>query len=241
MDMNKTADDIQHLIQIVKKDMEIHEKRKFLESAPARIREIDKQVKLMMDDLEENESYVAKLDKERRHLEREINAQSAKIDQKRTEQRNVKTNKEFRALSTEIDYLAKLVDKEEERVLAILEEMEVRKKEVNAITEKINSEKSVLLQEKMELQDGIRKNEVALKILEDEKVRILPHISENVRHLYDRILEKKGDSGVANLVDNVCQGCYSLIPPQKAYEIRKNSQILRCEVCGRILVYFQID
>jgi predicted nucleic acid-binding Zn-ribbon protein len=241
MDMNKTEDDIQHLIQIVNKDQEIHEKKKFLENAPVRIREINKKVKVMMDELEESQSFVEKLDKERRHLEREINAQSAKIDQKKIEQRNVKTNKEFRALSTEIDYLSKLVDKEEERVLVILEEMEVKKKEINTITERIKSEKDVLLGEKRVLEDGMKRKEEDLKILEDEKVRILPHISENVRRLYDRILVKKGDSGVANLVRDICQGCYSRVPPQKAHEIRKNSQISTCEVCGRILVYFSVD
>ena len=83
--------------------------------------------------------------------------------------------------------------------------------------------------------------EILLKIIEDEKIRILPHLSERIRELYKRILKVKGDSGVANLVADICQGCYSRMPPQKAHEVRKNDKITTCEVCGRILVYYPID
>ncbi len=151
------------------------------------------------------------------------------------------SNEAFRALNKEIDYLEKMIYKEEERVLEILEQAETRKKELETVTERVNSEKSALSTEKAGLEREMGAFEEQLKVIEDEKLRILPHLSERIRNLYKRILNVKGDSGVANLVEDICQGCYSRMPPQKAHEVRKNNQIITCEVCGRILVYYPLD
>lgn len=238
--MTAVEDDIQLLIQIVKKDVDIQERKKFLETAPAKIKGIDYKIKRIDEELQEVQESVERLNKERRHLEGEIDGQNSKLEKKRAESKDVNSNVAFRALNKEIDYLEKMIYKEEERVLEILEQGEVKKRELSTITEKSNSEKVLLSEEKVELERELADFEIQLKVLEDEKLRILPHLSERIRTLYKRILKVKGDSGVANLDADICQGCYSRMPPQMAHEVRKNNQILTCEVCGRILVYYPL-
>ncbi|MCX5754289.1 MAG: C4-type zinc ribbon domain-containing protein [Candidatus Krumholzibacteria bacterium] len=46
---------------------------------------------------------------------------------------------------------------------------------------------------------------------------------------------------MANLLGDICQGCYSRVPPQRAVEVRRNDQIMNCEVCGRILVHYEVS
>ncbi len=239
--MTSIEEDIQLLIQIVKKDIDILNKRKFLDGAPEQIKVLEKKIQQMDDELAESQKAIDKLDEERRHLEREISAQNDKIKQKRIESDNINSNAAYKALNNEIEYLEKLIYKEEERVLQILEQAEIRKKEIAVIQEKINMEKGAFLDEKKDLEGRIVQEEEQLQIIEDEKVRILPHLSGRINGLYNRLLKVKGDSGVANLIDDICQGCYSRMPPQKAHEVRRNNQIITCEVCGRILVYYQID
>ncbi len=239
--MVNAEEDIQYLIQIVKKDLDIQEKRKFLAEAPVRIAAIEKEIKIMERDLEETRNEFETLEKERRHLEREIKAQNQKIDQKKLEQHDAESNKVYRALGHEIEYLSKLVYKEEERVLVILEKTEGKKKQIETFAAEVDERKKKLLDEKNELENKITAAEGNLKMREDEKVRILLHLSPSVKRLYDRILSVKGDSGVANLSGDICQGCYSRVPLQKAHEIRKNDQILTCEACGRILVHYGSD
>ncbi len=239
--MISIEEDIQLLIQIVKKDIDILDKRKFLDGAPQNIKVLEKKIQQMDDELAESQKAIDKLDEERRHLEREIGAQTDKIKQKRIESDNINSNEAYKALNKEIEYLEKLVYKEEERVLQILEQAEIKKKEIAVIQEKINSEKGVFLDEKKDIEERMVREEEQLQIIEDEKVRILPHLSGRINGLYSRLLKAKGDSGVANLIGDICQGCYSRMPPQKAHEVRRNNQIMTCEVCGRILVYYQID
>jgi predicted nucleic acid-binding Zn-ribbon protein len=236
--MPAVEEDIRYLIQIVKKDKEIKEKKRVLGAVPPRIKGIDRELRKMDDDLHETKQILDKLDAEKRHIDQEIKTHQAELAKKKEDQRIIKDNKVFKAMNAEIEYVGKKIDQAEERMLVILEEGELRRGEVGIMTDRINNEKNKLVAEKEKLEQEMIATEDALKILEDEKIRILPHISEEVRRLYNRILVAKGDSGVANLVGDICQGCYSRVPPQKAHEVRRNDQILKCEVCGRILVYY---
>jgi uncharacterized protein len=237
--MPTVEEDVQYLIQIVKKDTEIKEKKKSIEGIPVRIKLIDKDIKLMDEDLAEAKGVLDRLEKERMHLEGDLKAQNEKIKNKKAEERQIKDNKSYKALMAELEFLAKQVKQEEERMITVLEEGELRKREVKALTDKVGGERNRLLGEKEKLLAELRTHEDTLKILEDEKIRILPHLSDEVRRLYLRILKVKGDSGVANLVSDICQGCHSRVPPQRAHEVRQNSELLSCEVCGRILVYYE--
>ena len=236
--MPAVEEDIQFLIQIVKKDTEIKERKRLLGSIPPRIKAIERELRKMDEDLSETKQVFEKLEAEKRHIDQDLKTHQGELAKKKEEQRLVKDNKTFRALNAEIEYINKKIDQAEERMLVILEEGEARRKEIKIQTDRINSDRSKLVAEKEKLEQEMNAAEDSLKILEDEKLRILPHISEAIRRLYSRILTAKGDSGVANLVSDICQGCYSRVPPQKAHEVRMNDQILKCEVCGRILVYY---
>ncbi|MGD1048439.1 MAG: C4-type zinc ribbon domain-containing protein [Candidatus Krumholzibacteriaceae bacterium] len=237
--MPALEEDIQFLIQIVKKDTEIKERKRVLGSIPPRIKALEREVRRMDEDLSETKQVFDKLEAEKRHIDQDLKTHQGELAKKKEEQRLVKDNKTFRAVNAEIEYINKKIDQAEERMLVILEEGEARRKEIKILTDRIGSDRSKLVAEKEKLEQEMGAAEDSLKILEDEKLRILPHISEDIRRLYSRILTAKGDSGVANLVSDICQGCYSRVPPQKAHEVRKNDQILKCEVCGRILVYYE--
>jgi predicted nucleic acid-binding Zn-ribbon protein len=239
--MPTVEEDIQLLIQIVKKDMEIKEKRKLLDAIPPRIKAIDREIKKMDESLNDTNRTIEKLDAEKRHIDQELKGHHAELAKKKEEQRQVKDNKMYRAIITEMEFINKKVDQAEERMLAILEEGEARRGEIRALTEKVNAERAALVAEKNKLETEAKSADDGLKILDDEKLRILPRLSESVRNLYMRIKTAKGDSGVANLVGDICQGCYSRVPPQKAVEVRRNDRILKCEVCGRILVHYKVS
>lgn len=237
--MPTVEEDIQYLIQIVRKDTEIKEKTKLLDAIPPRIKAIDKEIKKMDESLSETKRIIEKLDHERRHIELDIKTHRDELIKKRAEQATIKDNKLYRAIIAEMEFINKKINEAEERMIAVLEEGEVRQGELRALTEKMSGERGKLVAERDRLQGEASAAADSLKIIEDEKLRIMPHISEEVRRLYARIRVAKGDSGVANLAGDICQGCYSRVPPQTAVEVRRNNQIMKCEACGRILVHYE--
>jgi predicted nucleic acid-binding Zn-ribbon protein len=234
-------EDIQFLIQLARMDLGMKEKKRFLESAPMKIKEINREVKEMEERYKEAEEKMEKLKKEKAGLDRDVKDDRAKIEEKKTEMLSVKDNTEYRARLSEIQFLEKKIDNEEERILELLDLMESESKNVAGATEKISSERDVRLGEKADIERSMEEASGELDRIGEEKDRILPQLSDRIRKRYERILNVKGDSGVSNLIDDICQGCYSRVPPQKAHEIRRNDTILTCEACGRILVYFPVE
>ena len=236
--MVSAEEDIQHLIMIVRKDEEIQSRKKFLKNAPARIARVDSDINRMDSQFAENSAAVAALEAENRKLLNKVKEQNENIAKKKALLSQIRENKEYKAMKHEIEFLENQVGEEEERILVIMDQMTGRVKDLEEIKRKIANEKGALLEEKKKLEEELAREMEELRRLEEEQARILPNLSGKVQRLYERIKEAKGDSGVANLVGDVCQGCHSRVPPQKAHEIRRNDSIIMCEVCGRILVFY---
>jgi predicted nucleic acid-binding Zn-ribbon protein len=233
--------DIQYLIELAKKDLEMRENRRLLETAPQMIKKLDKEVGDMDARYTEAEAELEKLNKEKVRLEGDIRDERAAIEKKKAEQLAVKDNKEFKAKTSEIQFLEKKIDGHESRILELLELMDAEQKKVEAATKEINSEKDAKLSAKADWEKKVDDANARLEQLAAEKEQTLPLLTDRIRKKYQRIMKVKGDSGVANLIGDVCQGCFSRVPPQHAHEVRKNDHLLSCEACGRILIYFPVD
>jgi predicted nucleic acid-binding Zn-ribbon protein len=233
--------DIQYLIQLAQEELQMKENKRLIETAPLTIRKLEEEVSAMDDRYTEAEAELEKLKREKICLDGDVKDDRAAIVTKNNELLNVIDNKEYAARISEIQFLEKKIDGHENRILEILDLTEAEKKEVDAATEKINTEKDARLSAKKDWEDKIEEAKATLARLEEQKSRTLPLLSERIQRLYERILRVKGDSGVANLIGDVCQGCFSRVPPQHAHEVRRNDNILTCEACGRILIYFPAD
>ena len=99
-------------------------------------------------------------------------------------------------------------------------------------------EKSVLAAEKAKLEARMTEIAEQMKRLEADKPRVLSQLDPQRKKRYDRVLAKLHDYAVTHIVDEVCQGCFSRIPPQFVFEVKKNDQIITCQACGRILVHY---
>ncbi len=237
--MSNVKEDIEYLIKLVNKDLLIKEKRDILHRNPVKIMEIDEKILILEDELNEKKELLKKMEKEERYLDSVIKSENDKIQTKKIEENSIKTNAAYRAWEHEMQYLAAKIETHEERMLGVLEMIDKENLELSRFSDEVKVKKDKLMFQKMELEKNIEKSQASLDIIEDEKLRILPHLSKKVRVEYQRILVAKHDTAIANLLNDVCQGCFSRVPPQKAHEVRKNNKIITCEFCGRILVYYQ--
>lgn len=147
----------------------------------------------------------------------------------------VRNNKEFDAITKEINFLreehARLTDRlrteaiKEENLIKILES---QKKELAEIQEEL-AEK----QEEMEFVASDQNDEL-IKLRKKRDV-LISYLNKNSLMQYERIRMFHKDA-VVKVVRNSCSGCFSSIPPQKIVEIRNNlDHLFFCESCGRIL------
>lgn len=65
-------------------------------------------------------------------------------------------------------------------------------------------------------------------------------LTSELYKLYNMLKEKRQGVGVVSAKHETCQGCFVNIPPQMYIEVQKNSDLIRCPNCNRIL-YWEED
>ena len=112
------------LWELQKIDLELRNLKEAQEGYPKEIKHLDEKQKLEREKIQKEKEKVESLEKDRRHKEGELSLEQEKV--KKTEGRmfEVKTNKEYQALLTEIDTLKGASSREEEEILQLLEEID---------------------------------------------------------------------------------------------------------------------
>jgi uncharacterized protein len=171
----------------------------------------------------------------RNSIDDEIATLKAKNDKYKSQLYSVKNNKEYDALTKEIDNA-------EIKVLELSEEMDILAdtqkttredlEEIEKMLEKLQRE----YQEKQgELDNILRSTEKEEQMLREKREAILAKVNKKDLAIYSKIRKAKG-TAVVSAKRGACNGCYNIVPPQRIVELRKNDKIHTCEFCGRILV-----
>ena len=72
-------------------------------------------------------------------------------------------------------------------------------------------------------------------IIDESNIFNADKIDLNIISVYDRVMDARGGLAVVPIVGSGCGGCGAHIPPQTLTEVRANTGIHRCDICGRFL------
>lgn len=166
----------------------------------------------------------------------EIVSLKEKIEKYKTQQFEVKSNKQYDALGREIDYSQERITK----LTKELEQLEGKAGNAKEDVQKIGPEMERLQAELKEKSDELalvnKEHEEEELKLSHEREKLIARIQKTDLQMYERIRKAKAGLAVVPVKRSACGGCYNRVPPQRVLELRKNSHMLTCERCGRILV-----
>jgi predicted nucleic acid-binding Zn-ribbon protein len=226
------------LISIARLDASISKYRIELGALPAQIERVARSIRKQESNEKQAVEHFEEMKKERRQLEQSLEDEGVLIQKYKTQLMSIKTNKEYQAMSKEIDTLTKDIDDKEEKLLILMDEIENQEKENQDYIEKINQERAGMEKKKAEMEERLVFLQSEIVKLNDEKPKFLDELDPQLRRRYLRLIDKLGDFAVTHVEGEVCQGCFTTIPPQTVNEVKKNDRIITCEACGRILVYY---
>ncbi|MGD9897885.1 MAG: zinc ribbon domain-containing protein [Calditrichaceae bacterium] len=149
----------------------------------------------------------------------------------------VKTNKEYDAITAETESVKKVLGESEDELLEITMKMEQIDKQVAEIEEELAKLNAELETNSIELNAKMSETAEEENMLSHEREIIVKKSSTEIIKSYEIIRDARDGMGIARIVNDVCGGCYSYIPPQKVVEVKKMKKIYTCEFCGRILVW----
>jgi hypothetical protein len=163
----------------------------------------------------------------------ELKTKEEKLAQQQFQVRN---NKEFDAVTTEINHLKT----EHEKLSDKMRTEGIKQENLNRIYEdqlKQKNEAQTELDDKYnEVQQLAGDQNDELATLKRKRVEILGILTPKILRDYERVRTIHRDSAV-RIKRNSCSGCFSAIPAQVIVENRNNlNDTFFCESCGRILI-----
>jgi len=150
---------------------------------------------------------------------------------------NVKNNREFDALTKEIELQKLEIQLSQKKIKDIGGLKESKETDIVKIKEKLGQREKDLENKKVELQKIIEKTEKEEVKLLKESDKARKKIEERILLSYDKIRKTyRNGLAVATVQRGACGGCFNSIPPQMQIEISMMKKIIACEHCGRVLI-----
>lgn len=150
---------------------------------------------------------------------------------------NVKNNREYDALSKEIEIQGLEIMAAEKRVGELGKQIEMKKENLAVITSELDGRKIDLENKKAELSKIIEETEKDEKEQLEKRAKAEAKLEERLRVAYNRIRRNvKNGIAVSTVLRDSCSGCFGNIPPQMQADIRSRKKIIICEHCGRIII-----
>lgn len=150
---------------------------------------------------------------------------------------NVKNNREYDALTKEIDLQKLEIQLSQKKTAEANQTIESKKETLANIQERIELKNADLSRKKEELDKIITKTEKEEKKLQKDIDKQRELIDDRLIKAYDKIRTSyRNGLAVVPVERDACGGCFNKIPPQIQLEIGMYKKVLACEHCGRVLV-----
>jgi uncharacterized protein len=180
---------------------------------------------------------VEMLDKQVVDKQQAIKESQALIKRYEEQQNNVRNNREYDALTKEIEFQSLEIQLAEKRIREFNTQLTMRKEEIESAQLELNDRRNDMEAKRSELTDIVAETELEEKELIHKSEMQQRLIEERLLIAYKRI-RKNARNGLAvvPVERDACGGCFSYIPPQRQLDIKLHKKIIVCEFCGRILV-----
>ena len=224
------------LVTIQNLDDEIKDTKIKIEAIPKKAANLEKEIKKASANVQEKNDRIKEIKKTYKMKEGDIAENESKISKLNQQTFSVKTNEEYRAVLSEIDFLKKENKRIEDEMIILLEEEE----KLETTITKFEKETKEFIDKTTAEMDKLKKEQEALiQKQKDAEIAFennFTNLPKDRKELYKRI-KKVRVRAVCQVSDNTCSGCYANLTHQFLNEIKKRDKIFLCESCGRILVY----
>lgn len=228
--------DIEKLLQLQVADKEIRQLKDEIAALPKRVAAIEEKLAGTKARLEKARSAAKADEANKKKFESAIQDLQGKISKYRDQSLDVKTNDQYKALMHEIQFAEQEIRINEDRILEVMLNVEVREKEVKAAEVELKAEAAEIEKEKEEARKVTAEDQKKLAEWTAKRDGLRQGIAEDLLRHYERVMKFRG-SGLAEVRDHKCMGCQVMLRPQTHNEVRNAATVVICDSCQRILYF----
>ncbi len=228
--------DVQNLIELQKADREIQRLKDEVAALPKRVAAIEAKLAGTKDGLEKAKASVKADEAAKRKYETAIQDLQGKISKYRDQSLAVKTNEQYKALLQEIQFAEQEIRGNEDKILELMLNADVREKQVKAAELELKAEMAEIEKEKAEAREKTAEDEKQLAEWNAKRDQARKGVEESTLRQYDRVAKYRG-TGLSEVRDQKCLACQVMLRPQTYNEVRSETKLIVCDSCQRILYY----
>lgn len=228
---------LQNLYELQRIDTEIDKIKTLRGELPLEVQDLEDEIAGLETRIENLKVELGELDKTSSTRKMDIKKAEEAIKKYSEQLDNVRNNREYDALSKEIEFQKLEIELQEKRI----REAQKAKAEKEALMEeskkRYEDKVSDLEAKKGELNDIINETHKDEESLQTKSEELAATIDERLLTAYRRIRSNARNGLAVVTVDrDACGGCFNKIPQQRQLDIRSRKKIIVCEYCGRILI-----
>jgi predicted nucleic acid-binding Zn-ribbon protein len=167
-------------------------------------------------------------------FELQVKAVREQITKLRQQQMTLKTNKEFRAMETEINNGLHEAEALEGQQIMAMDAVPPAQSRVDAAQERYDVEKAGMAAHVADLDSRLALVKERLAALEAERDAALKQVPPAHLRRYERLRNGRRPT-VVPLKDGICSGCHLQQTASTRHQVQRKNALVACESCGRIL------
>lgn len=236
MEQHKTIkEQIGFLIELQAIDWEIYVFNREKEDMPSRIKAIEDKLENEKIDIKEAEDALKNLQVKLKEKEVSLQQKEEEIKKLQTQLYQLKTNKEYSTMLTEISGIKADNSLIEEEIIKFMDEIEGAKKKIVTEKELFKEEEITSQKEKDSIDKRAKELESKLFELLAKREKITPNIEKQIMARYERVLKNRDGLAMVRIEGGSCGGCHMNLPPQVISDVKLREDIIVCGSCSRIL------
>ena len=204
---------------------------------------LPEEVKTLENDLNGLHAHAQSIQEELSKLEQVIATQrisikeiEALVKKYEAQQMNVRNNREYDAITKEIDLQKLEMQLAEKRIKSAYENIDQKKLALAQNQVAIEKSQQVLADNQGELKVLIEESKGAEKKLHEQRRQALQHIDASLQQTYEQIRANvRNKLAVVTINKEACGGCFNQVPLQTQIDIKERKRITFCEHCARII------
>jgi uncharacterized protein len=242
MENQSIAQKLEALVKLQSIDTKIDELKKLRGDLPDEVQDLEDEMVGYKTRLQRYEAEQKELEEGIKKYKEGIKEAEKLIKKYAEQQKNVRNNREFDAITKEVELQELEIQICEKKIKEGKEQILSKKDEIEKTTALITERGDHLDNKKKELNDIMAESEEEERKLLGEREKATKKIEDKILKYYERLRSSLSNGlAVVRVVRGAAEGCNIVIPPQKIAEIREKKKIVIDEHSGRILADVDMD
>jgi len=216
-------------------DLEVNEVNAELAKLPARRTRADAAVAAARKAWEDARARLEANERERRQIESLLGMERDKVKKWEGRLGEIKTPREYAALSREIEIARKTNETQSEQARELTAQAAEIKQGLDAKEEELSEREASAQAETEEIEKHRAAAAEKMKGLESRRAAAVKLVDPGLLAKYENIKRRRAGIAIAQVVGMTCKGCHRNIPPQLAITLQRANSIETCPSCHRII------